>query len=292
MTALDPASATGTDGLAGLAGLEMVAGQLAPLLAVLRAEQARRKAGIAVSRPAWKNLVFTGGPGTGKSRAAAAIAGLYRDLGVLRYGNLIEIPAIDLPGPTARETAAQVNEAVKVTGDLVMITGAHAWHDLPGHGQHILRCLYQVLTEARKYHGDELAVILGGQAGPLRDMLYAAPALAARFPAVIDFPGYTPAQLTAILRTLAAEAGLTLTPDAARKAAAVLAAAERGHATSNARLAVQLLTQATASQAYRVTTSAQPCDPAALAAICAGDIPERMPVPAPSPGDQHPGQYL
>ena len=178
----------------------MAAGQLAPLITVLRAEQARRKAGIAITRPAWKNLVFTGGPGTGKSRAAAAIAGLYRDLGVLRYGNLIEIPAIDLPGPTARDTAAQVTEAVKVTGDLVMITGAHAWHDLPDHGQHLLRCLYQILTEARKFHGDELAIILAGQAGPLRDMLHAAPALAARFPAVIDFPGYTPAQLTAILQ--------------------------------------------------------------------------------------------
>jgi hypothetical protein len=209
--------------LAGLAGMEMVAGQLAPLLTVLRAEQARRKAGIAITRPAWKNLVFTGGPGTGKSRAAAAIAGLYRDLGVLRYGNLIEIPAADLPGPTARDTAAQVNEAVKVTGELVMITGAHAWHALPDHGQHILRCLYQLLTEARKYHGDELAVILAGQAGPLRDMLHAAPALAARFPAIIDFPGYTPAQLTTILQALAAEAGLTLTPDATSKAAAVLA---------------------------------------------------------------------
>ena len=81
------------------------------------------RAGRGEPWPAWKNLVFTGGPGAGKSRAAAAIAGLYRDLGVLRYGNLIEIPAIDLPGPTARDTAAQVTEAVKVTGDLVMITG-------------------------------------------------------------------------------------------------------------------------------------------------------------------------
>ena len=289
MTALDPASVPGTGGLAALAGLEMAAGQLTPLVTVLRAEQARRTAGIAISRPAWKNLVFTGGPGTGKSRAAAAIARLYRDLGVLSYGNLIELHAADLAGATARDTATQIREAVKVTGDLVMITGAHAWHDLPGHGQHLLRCLYQLLTEARKYHGDELAVILAGQAGPLRDMLHAAPALAARFPAVIDFPGYTPAQLTTILQALAAEAGLTLTPDAARKAAAVLADAERGHVTGNARLAVQLLTQATTSQAYRVTTSAQPCDPAAL---CADDIPGRMPVPAPSPCDQHPGQYL
>ena len=291
MTALDPASATGTGGLAGFAGLEMAAGQLAPLLTVLRAEQARRKAGIAISRPVWKNLVFTGGPGTGKSRAAAAVARLYRDLGVLRYGNLIEIPAADLPGPTARDTAAQVTEAVKVTGDLVMITGADAWHDLPDRGQHLLRCLYQLLTEARKYHGDELATILASQASPLRAMLHAAPALAARFPAVIDFRGYTPAQLTAILHALAAEAGLTLTPGAARKAAAVLADAENGHATGNARLAVQLLTQATTSQAHRVTTSAQPCDPAALAALCAADIPDCMPSPAPA-RDQYPGQYL
>jgi AAA lid domain len=143
-----------------------------------------------------------------------------------------------------------------------MITDAHAWHDLPDRGQHLLRCLYQLLTEARKYHGDELAVILAGRAGPLRGMLHASPALAARFPATIDFPGYTPAQLTAILRTLAAEAGPTLTPDAARKAAAVLTAAENGHATGNARLAVQVLTQATTSQAHRLTAGPATPDPA------------------------------
>jgi hypothetical protein len=104
-------------------------------------------------------------------------------------------------------------------------------------------------------------------------VLHASPALAARFPAVIDFPGYTPAQLTAILQTLAAEAGLTLTPDAASKATTVLADAEVGHTTGNARLAVQLLTQATTNQAYRVATGPPLPDPAALAVICAADIP-------------------
>ena len=78
MTALDPASVLDTGGLVAVPGLEMVAGQLAPLLTVLRAEQARRKAGIAITRPAWKNLVFAGGPGTGKARAATALACLYR----------------------------------------------------------------------------------------------------------------------------------------------------------------------------------------------------------------------
>ena len=295
MIALDPASALDTNGLPALRalpGLEMVTGQLIPLITVLQAERARRNAGITISRPGWKNLVFTGGPGTGKSRAASAIARLYRDLGVLRYGNLIEISAVDLTGATPRDTAAQIRAAIKITGDLVMITGVHDWEDLPDHGQHILRCLYQLLTEARKFHGDELAIILAGHAGPLRGILHASPALAARFPAVIAFPGYTSAQLTAILQALAAEAGLTFTPDAARKAAGVLAAADNGHPAGNARLAVQLLTQATTNQAHRVTTGPQPADPAALASISAADVPGHLRPCDPPAHDQRPGQYL
>ena len=173
-----------------------------------------------------------------------------------------------------------------------MITGAHAWHDLPDHSQHVLRCLYQLLTESRKFHGDQLAVILSGQPDPLRAMLDASPELAARFPAGIAFPGYTPAQLTAILQALAAEAELTLTPDAVRKAVTVLADAENGHAPGNARLAVQLLTQATTSQAHRVTSGPEPLDPASLATINATDIPEYLPPQGAPAHDQPPGQYL
>jgi stage V sporulation protein K len=99
MTALDrtPGLEQDTGELAALSGLETVAGQIAPMIAVLRAEQARRRAGIEIRRPAWKNMVFTGGPGTGKSRAARAIATLYQQLGLLTYGKLTEIEAADLP---------------------------------------------------------------------------------------------------------------------------------------------------------------------------------------------------
>jgi AAA lid domain len=91
---------------------------------------------------------------------------------------------------------------------------------------------------------------------------------------------------------LAAEAGLTLTPDATSKATAVLAAAENGQATGNARVAVEVLTQATTNQAHRVITGPQPSDPAAIAAICPADIPEHLPSPEPPAHDRHPGQYL
>jgi hypothetical protein len=185
-----------------------------------------------------------------------------------------------------------ISEAVRRAGGGILITNVHAWRELPDRGQHVLRCLYRELTESRDHWRDELAVILAGHKAPLNDLLKASPALAARFPAVIDFPGYTAAQLAAIFAALAAEAGFTLTPGASRKAATVLAHAEENHGPGNARLAVRLLTQATASQAQRVTADPQTPDPATLGTISGADIPARLHPPG-SPADDHrPGQYL
>jgi hypothetical protein len=100
-----------------------------------------------------------------------------------------------------------VGETVRRAGrGIVMIPDAHAWCRLSDRGQQVLRRLYQELTEWR----DDLAVVLAGQAVPLRDLLRASPPLAARFPAVIDFPGYTAGQLAAIFATQLATLGLRM----------------------------------------------------------------------------------
>jgi len=281
--------------LAGLPGLETVHAQLAGWIAVIRAELARREAGIAVGRPAWKNLVFTGGPGTGKSRAARAVARTCQKLGLMGLGDVTEIAAADLTGTKLRETGMLMREAFNraVAGGILMINGAHAWSALPDGGQGALRCLYQELTRSRDGDRDALAVILAGQAGPLRGLMHASPPLAARFPAVIDFPGYTAGQLAAILGVLAREAGFTFAPAAAAKAATVLADAEGHHGSGNARLAVRLLDQATASQARRIMTAASPPrDFAALSTIQAEDIPAHIYLHDQSADDERPGQYL
>ena len=124
-------------------------------------------------------------------------------------------------------------------------------------------------------------MILAGPERPLRDMLRANSALAARFPAVINFPGYTARQLA----TLADEAGFTLTPDAAREAAIVLAQSEVGRGAGNARLAVQLLDEVTVRQACRITTGPKPRDPATLSTIDAADVPEHIHPPGPPADD-------
>jgi hypothetical protein len=287
-----PGSAPDLSELAELAGLQAVTGQLAGWVAVLGAEQARRQAGTTVIRPAWKNLVFTGGPGAGKSRAARALARVYHRLGVLAEARVLEVAAADLAGATVSETGLLMGDAARRgLGGIVMITDTHAWAALPDRGQQMLRALYATLTESRELMHDDLAVILAGQPGPVGALLAASPALAARFPVTIAFPGYTAAQLAAIFAALASEAGFTLTPDAAAKAAAVLAATPAGHSPGNARRAVRLLAQTTASHARRITAT-QPADPATLSMICAADIPPVLHHDDPPADDQGPGQYL
>jgi stage V sporulation protein K len=295
MTAANSTPEFGQDlgGLATLPGLEVAAGQLGRWVAVLRAEQARRRTGAAVSRPAWKNLVFTGGPGAGKSRTARAIARIYTDLGILEHGQLDEVTAATLVGATSRETATLLSDAVgKAVGSVLMITGVHAWLDLPDRGEQMLARLYRELTDSRNHRGDQLAVILAGHKDPVAELLGSSPPLAARFPVVIDFPGYTPGQLAAIFATLADEAGFTPTPAATHKAAAVLAQAAGGHRPGNARLAVQLLDQATPAQAHRIITDSQPLDPGAVNTISAADVPGHLQPRDPQPDDQRPGHYM
>ena len=282
------------EGVASLLGRGTVQAQLNGVVVVLEAQQSRRAAGSAVRRPAWKNLVFTGGPGTGKSRAAVAVGQDYRRLGVLATGHVIEAAAADLVGASPGETGKLLSEAIRpASGGILMINAAHDWQRLPDHGLQVLRRLYEQLTEYRNERRDELAVILSGQAAPLRSLLHGNPSLAARFRAVIDFPGFTPGQLAVIFGSLADEAGLTLTPAAQSKAAGVLARAEGDHGSGNARLAVRLLNQATAIQALRVAAASAPrLAPAALNTLSAADIPDQLHPEHAPPEEYWPGQYL
>jgi hypothetical protein len=203
---------------------------------------------------------------------------------------MAEAAAADLTDPKPWEAARLVNEAARlVPGGVLMITDAHAWYDLPDQGRQMLRCLYQLLTQLRDRLREDLLVILAGQARPLGNLLRASPALAARFPAVIDFPGYTTDELAAIFAALAEEAGFTLAPAAGDKVDVVLGQAESHHPSGNARLAVRLLDQAISSQARRVMTLRAPV-PASLSMISPDDIPGQIHLDEPIRDDERPGQ--
>ena len=132
-----------------------------------------------------------------------------------------------------------------------------------------------------------------GEKGPLLSWLHGYPQLAARFLAVVDFPGYAPGQLSVVFGELADDAGLRLTVAARRKAAAVLELAERGEASGNARLAVRLLNEVRAVQARRVSQGrGSNADLAELVTITEADIPERLVPEGAVRDDDRRGPYL
>jgi len=281
-------------GLAGLRGLEPVQDQLRGVLAILEAERGRERGGWSVRRRAWKNLVFTGGAGSGKSRAGAAVARAYCGLGLLASERVHEIAAVDLSGASAAETGTLMGKAFEhAAGGVLMINGAGDWHGLTGRGQLASRQLYMQLTEYRDVRAAKIAVILTGEKDPLLKWLHGYPQLAARFLAVVDFPGYAPGQLSAVFGELADDAGLRLTIAARRKAAAVLELAGHGEASGNARLAVRLLNEVRAVQARRLSLGHGSIgDLPELVTITEADIPECLLPDGAVRDDDRPGPYL
>jgi hypothetical protein len=268
--------------------------QLRGVLAILEAEAGRERGGWLVRRRAWKNLVFTGGAGSGKSRAAAAVARAYYGLGLLASERVHEIAAVDLLGAGSAETGTLMGEAFRhADGGVLVVNGVGEWFGLPGRGQQASRQLYMLLTEYRDLQAAQIAVILTGVKDPLLQWLHGYPQLAARFLAVVDFPGYAPRQLSAVFGELADDAGLRLTVAARRKAAAVLELAAHGKSSGNARLAVRLLNEVRAVQARRVSRGhGSDKDLAELVTITEADIPERLLPDEAIRDDDRPGPYL
>lgn len=133
--------------------------------------------------------MFTGGPGTGKSRVTEAVGRVYQSLGVLSSGHLTEVAGLDLAGKDSQDTGTLVREAAgRACGGLLLITDVHVCAaGLEARDQQGLRHLQEVMPELR----DDLVVILAGPRARTRALLRASPAVAARFPAVIDFPPYS-----------------------------------------------------------------------------------------------------
>ena len=111
-------------------------------------------AGIEVRRSAWKNLMFTGGLGFGKSRVAAAVVRLHRELGLglLSYGNVIDLAAADLAAAASRETGDLAGDAVTRPAVTCWLPARHDPHHpgWQGRSHPHLRCRGQGRHRARR----------------------------------------------------------------------------------------------------------------------------------------------
>jgi len=239
--------------LDALVGLGAVKAEVHRQVAVLRIEAKRESAGLKVPTIT-RHLVFVGNPGTGKTTVARLVAGIYRALGLLTKGQLIEVDRSELVagylGQTAMKTADVVKSAV---GGVLFIDEAYS---LAGdqYGTEAVDTLVKEMEDRR----NDLVVIVAGYPEPMAFFIAQNPGLASRFRTTIEFADYTDDELVGILRVLAEGADYDVTPEVEDRFREMLHGVRRGRTFGNGRYSRNVLEAAIGQHAWRLRDVGEP----------------------------------
>ncbi|GLY69370.1 AAA family ATPase [Amycolatopsis taiwanensis] len=239
--------------LDGLIGLAPVKQRVRALVAETRLDARRRQAGLPVA-PKSRHLLFVGNPGSAKTTVARLMGQLYRELGVLPSGHLVEVARPDLVGQYLGQTAPKTREVCeRAIGGLLFIDEAYNLMQQYGNGEDAYgkEAIAELLVQMEN-HRDDLIVIAAGYPGDMEQFLDANEGLRSRFGGSVSFPDYTDDELAAIFRSMAAKQGYQLAPELDAALVAVMAGIDRGKGFANGRSARGLLEQAISAQAMRL----------------------------------------
>ncbi|PZN08710.1 MAG: stage V sporulation protein K [Bacillota bacterium] len=238
--------------LDALIGLRHVKEVVREIRAYVTVRARRQRTGL-VNEPLTLHMVFTGNPGTGKTTVARILARLFKALGVLEKGHLVEVERADLVGEyighTAQKTRQVIQEAV---GGILFIDEAYslARGGEKDFGKEAIDTLVKQMEDLRQ----RLVVILAGYRQEMAWFLQANPGLRSRFPLHLTFPDYTVDELVAIAHQMAQQRDYRLDASAEQRLRQLLTRLPPGPGDrhGNARTVRNLIERAIRRQAVRL----------------------------------------
>ena len=244
--------------LDALIGLDLVKAEVKLVADLLVVQRMRTERGLPVAAGS-RHLVFTGNPGTGKTTVARLLAEIYRTLGVVARGHLVETDRGGLVAGYVGQTATKVKDVfASALGGVLLIDEAYA---LARGGERDFGAeAIDTLVKLVEDHRDEIVVILAGYPAEMAVLVASNPGIESRFPRTIHFPDYTDDELVAIFEALCRKERYEPDEGALTAVRERFAASARGPGFGNGRLARNLFEASIAAQASRVVRIGQPTD--------------------------------
>ena len=207
--ALHPSPAKELEALIGLASVKA---EVNSLTNYIKVQRMRQEKGMKVT-PMSYHCVFTGNPGTGKTTVARIVSQIYKELGILKKGHLVETDRSGLVAEYVGQTAIKTNKIIESALDgILFIDEAYSLVDggNSDYGKEAIATLLKRMEDDR----DRLVVILAGYTDDMKRFVDSNPGLQSRFNRYIEFPDYSADELFQIFLSSAKKYEYKLTEEA------------------------------------------------------------------------------
>ena len=244
-----PHSQSYTELLEELVGLENVKYQIKRISAFAKMKQdmeIRKKS----TSPIVLNMEFTGNPGTAKTTVARILAGVFKEIGILKSGDIIEVGRADLVASYVGQTAEKVKSVFRsAKGKLLFIDEAYSLvENCKGEfGDEAINAIVQEMENNR----EDTIVIFAGYPDEMKEFFSRNPGLQSRVPFHIEFSDYNAVEMSQIAKLEAQKRGFSMSDKALEKVERICSEIIGKQSMGNGRFSRNLVENAILSYATR-----------------------------------------